>query len=120
MGEDLGCDYGHRQTLYSPTINAAGAMAAATFEPIAQRREGFMKLTIVLLAAACAIGFSSDVSARGCKELQAKCVAKGWGNARQCQLLYESAIKEGGVWMSPAARAAAKVPPGGSGSCGVQ
>jgi len=47
------------------------------------------------------------------------CVAKNWGNPTQCQMLYDSAIKEGGVWMSPGARTAAKVSAGGSGSCGV-
>jgi hypothetical protein len=81
-----------------------------------------MKLTVALLALAIAISLSSDASAkriRSCKELQAMCVAKAWGNASQCGMLYDSAVKEGGVWMSSAARIAAKVPAGGSGSCGV-
>jgi hypothetical protein len=81
-----------------------------------------MKSTLVFLALASLIGFASDASAgriRSCTELRAMCVAKRWGNAAQCQMFYEAALKEGGVWMSPAVRIAAKVPPGGSGSCGL-
>ena len=81
-----------------------------------------MKLMIAILALVAFGGFCSDASAkriRSCKELQAMCVTKHWGNAAQCQMFYDSAVKEGGVWESPAARVAAKVPAGGSGSCGV-
>lgn len=97
--------------------------AAVRDNSMAQSWEGLMKFTMAFLVFASVISFSNDASARrirSCKELQAMCVARAWGNAAQCQMLYDTAIKEGGVWMSPAARAAAKVPPGGSGSCGVQ
>jgi hypothetical protein len=79
-----------------------------------------MKLTLTLIALVCAVSLSSGASAgglRSCKTMQALCVAKAWGDAAQCQMLYNAAITEGGVWMSPAARIAAKVPSGGSGSC---
>ncbi|HEY1782415.1 MAG TPA: PEP-CTERM sorting domain-containing protein [Roseiarcus sp.] len=79
-----------------------------------------MKWISVLLALACSIGLSTGASARrqsACKTLRAMCVAKNWANAQQCQMLYEASIKEGGVWMSPAARIAAKVRPGNSGPC---
>jgi hypothetical protein len=79
-----------------------------------------MKFTLTLIVLGCAVSLSSGASAggtRSCKTLEAQCVAKAWGDAGQCQMLYDAAIKDGGVWMSPAARIAAKVPAGGSGSC---
>ena len=79
-----------------------------------------MRLTLVPIVLVGAVCLSSGASAggtRSCKTLKALCVAKAWGNAGQCQMLYDAAIKEGGVWMSPAAQIAAKVPAGGSSSC---
>ncbi|HLX97095.1 MAG TPA: hypothetical protein VKR62_00230 [Roseiarcus sp.] len=81
-----------------------------------------MKSTLVFVALAPLVGFASDASARrirSCKELQAMCVAQNWGNASQCQTLYNLAIKEGGVWGSPAARAVVNKGMGPSGACGV-
>ncbi len=79
-----------------------------------------MRVTLTLITLVCAVSLSSGASATGtrsCKTWQAACVAKAWGNIAQCQMLYDAAIKEGGVFMSPAARIAAKVSPGGSVVC---
>jgi hypothetical protein len=76
------------------------------------------KLTLALVALGPALILSNSVSAGpACKTLQTRCVAKQWGNVGQCQMLYDIAVKEGGVWGSPAARIAAKLPPAGSGNC---
>jgi hypothetical protein len=76
------------------------------------------KLALALVALAPALILSNTVSASpSCKTVQYKCVAKHQGNAEQCQMLYDIAVKEGGVWASPAARMAVKLGPGGSGPC---
>jgi hypothetical protein len=58
-----------------------------------------------------------SAGSRSCKTLLSYCGARNWGNPEQCQILYNAAVKEGGIWGSPAARAAAKLPSGAGGSC---
>ena len=79
-----------------------------------------MKWILVLFALVCAVSLSNGALAcrqSACKTLRAMCVAKNWASPQQCQMLYEASVQEGGVWMSPAARVAAKMPAGNSGPC---
>lgn len=79
-----------------------------------------MKWILVLLALACAVSLSNGASARrqsACKTLRAMCVAKNGASPQQCQMLYEASVQEGGVWASPAAQIAAKIPAGKSWPC---
>ena len=56
-------------------------------------------------------------STKSCKTLLAYCVPKNQDHPERCQMLYKAALKEGGVWQSPAARAAAGQPSGPSTTC---
>jgi hypothetical protein len=74
-------------------------------------------VTLTQVAGLKAAYAGGPAGSRSCKTLLSYCVARKWGNPEQCQILYNAAVEEGGIWGSPAARAAAKVPSGAGGSC---
>jgi|HubBroStandDraft_6_1064221.scaffolds.fasta_scaffold901713_2 hypothetical protein len=77
---------------------------------------GLFSVAAVTLTQAASLS-AAYASTRSCKTLQARCEATNMGNAGQCQMLYDAALKDGGVFASPAARVAAKLPGGPSNTC---
>ena len=73
-------------------------------------------VAVVMLTLAASLG-GAYASTKSCKTLMAFCVAKNQDHPEQCQVLYKAALKEGGVWQSQAARAAAGQPSGPSTTC---
>ena len=71
-----------------------------------------MKTSLVLTLLA--VGYFATVPASSqqqicaCRERFDNCIRDGEGGRAQCKLLYEAALKEGGLWGSPKARVASK------------
>jgi hypothetical protein len=69
-----------------------------------------LALTAILIAASyCAtVPALSQQQICACRERYDNCIRDAEGGRMQCKMLYEAALKEGGLWGSPKARAASK------------
>jgi hypothetical protein len=77
---------------------------------------GSVFVAVVMLTHAASLS-GAYAATKPCKTLMAYCLAKNQDHPERCQVLYKAALKEGGVWQSPAARAAAGQPSGPSAAC---